>query len=443
MAALGAMLVTFLLAYLVGGIPFGYLVARWRGVDILHQGSGNIGATNVGRVLGRRFGILVFCLDFAKGAVPVLIAQHVANSLAPELPPVRAEQLLGVVAGLAAFLGHLFPVYLRFRGGKGVATGAGVVTVLLPVPTLGAVVTWVAVVFATHFVSVASLAAATALCGLRLVLTRAPWDEENLIVTVFCLLAAALVWLRHRANVVRLIQGHENRLKDTLTMQLIGRTIHVLAVGLWFGSAVFFSFVVALTLFHTLEAEAALQRQERPLWFPLPVEFDQDPQTRKEQGTRAAGVAISPMFDWYFLLQGVCGLLAAGTALGWPRLEPKAHVHRTRVVLAIAALVTVVAGWPLERKVSALRTTRNEASDALLMQTAGATLGNSSAGQKDVEQSRLVASAARAEFGRWHFYSLMLNFLTVLLVTVLMALAARLPAAAVPAPEKLPQAPPP
>src|SRR3954452_6664306 len=112
-------------AYFVGAIPFGYLVARARGVDILHEGSGNIGATNVSRVLGKRFGILVFALDFAKGALPTLAAQRSAGLLDD---PLWASGL-PVAAGLAAFLGHCFPIYLRFHGGKGVATGAGVVFV--------------------------------------------------------------------------------------------------------------------------------------------------------------------------------------------------------------------------------------------------------------------------------------------------------------------------
>src|SRR6266446_5037895 len=116
-------LLTPLAGYLIGSIPFGYLVARSRGVDIFRHGSGNIGATNVGRVLGKRFGIFVFVLDFAKGAVPTGIARSVAGS---------AEDLLPVAAALAAVIGHMFPVYLRFKGGKGVATGAGVVFVLLP-----------------------------------------------------------------------------------------------------------------------------------------------------------------------------------------------------------------------------------------------------------------------------------------------------------------------
>jgi acyl-phosphate glycerol 3-phosphate acyltransferase len=428
MAALGAMLVTVLVAYLVGAVPFGYLVARWRGVDLLREGSGNIGATNVGRVLGRRFGILVFCLDFAKGALPVVAADHLAEGVYLGLPTDQARQLLAVAAGLAALLGHLFPVYLRFRGGKGVATGAGVVAVLLPVPTLGALVTWLAVVCATRYVSVASLSAALALCGLRLQLTPAPWAAENLIVTVFCLLAAALVFLRHRANLVRLARGNENRLKDTPTMRVFAKTIHVLALGLWFGSAVFFSFVVAPALFSALEGEAALPRGERPLWFPLPAEFDADAATRREQGTRAAGTALSPMFDWYFLIQGVCGLLATGTALGWPRIEPHARVHKLRVVLLLIALALVVVGWPVERHVSALRLERNRASDEFLGQTARTARQPLPAIQKEIDRKKATADSARAEFGRWHFYSLMLNFATVGCVTAAMALAARLPA---------------
>src|SRR5947209_8451196 len=115
-----------LIAYLIGSIPFGYLVARSRGVNIFQHGSANIGATNVGRVLGPRVGVAVFLLDFLKGAVPVLITVRLEDFF-PNAP----EHALPVAVGLAAFLGHLFPVYIRFRGGKGVATGAGVVAVLL------------------------------------------------------------------------------------------------------------------------------------------------------------------------------------------------------------------------------------------------------------------------------------------------------------------------
>src|SRR5438045_1397100 len=108
MTALPLLVLTLLGSYLVGAVPFGYLVACWRGMDILRQGSGNIGATNVGRLLGRRFGALVFLLDFAKGALPVLAASRWAPDPGPGWPP----DTLPVAAGLTAFLGHLFPVYL-------------------------------------------------------------------------------------------------------------------------------------------------------------------------------------------------------------------------------------------------------------------------------------------------------------------------------------------
>src|SRR5262249_6431989 len=116
-------IVGVVLSYLLGSVPFGVIVGRARGVDIFKAGSGNIGATNVGRVLGRKSGVLVFVLDFLKGALPTAIMYLAFGVTA------------GVAAGLAAFLGHLFPAYLRFHGGKGVATGFGVTLVLLPGPT--------------------------------------------------------------------------------------------------------------------------------------------------------------------------------------------------------------------------------------------------------------------------------------------------------------------
>src|SRR5215831_7238517 len=134
---------TAVAAYLVGAVPFGYLVGRWRGVDIFQHGSGNIGATNVGRVLGRSFGLLVFALDFAKGAVPAFVAWTVGARIPAEELGGLPRDIFGVGAGLAAFLGHLYPPYLHFRGGKGVATGAGVVAVLLPTGALAALLAWV------------------------------------------------------------------------------------------------------------------------------------------------------------------------------------------------------------------------------------------------------------------------------------------------------------
>ncbi|MFO0926008.1 MAG: glycerol-3-phosphate 1-O-acyltransferase PlsY [Gemmataceae bacterium] len=194
-------------SYLVGAIPFGYLIARARGVDILAHGSGNIGATNVGRVLGRRWGVLVFLFDFAKGAAPVAIARWLLTQ-PDELPP----DSLAVVAGISAFLGHLFPVYLRFRGGKGVATGAGVIAVLVPVLTAIVLVVWAAVLLTTRTMSLASLTAAALLLILRLATQEKPWHYEHVVVTSFCLVACLLVFVRHQGNIRRLFAGTEHRL---------------------------------------------------------------------------------------------------------------------------------------------------------------------------------------------------------------------------------------
>src|SRR5262245_33037826 len=118
-------------AYLIGSIPFGYLVARAKGVDIFKAGSGNIGATNVGRVIGPKWGLLVFVLDVLKGAIPTAAMKLLVD-----------EPIWSVAAGLAAIVGHLFPLYLRMHGGKGVATGFGVVAVLLPIPAMMAMLVW-------------------------------------------------------------------------------------------------------------------------------------------------------------------------------------------------------------------------------------------------------------------------------------------------------------
>ena len=397
-------------AYLIGAIPFGYVVAWAKGVNIFEHGSGNIGATNVGRVLGRKYGILVFVLDLAKGAVPAAVASWLAPRLDLGFPP----DSLPVGAGLAAFLGHLFPVYLGFRGGKGVATGAGVVLVLLPIPAAGALLIWLGVALASRYVSLASVLAAAGLCGLRLWLTPRPFAADHAVLSGFCVVAAVLVLIRHQSNLARLVAGTESQLKETGAMLTLTKTIHVLALGLWFGMAVFFSFVVALSLFGTFDSAAQLPAAERPSWFPSTPVFDQDDAARKEQGTRAAGAVISPLFDWYFLIQGVCGFLAVATSMQWAKED---RVHRIRTLVLLLALVTVVAGWPLERKVSELRLERHRAIDAVLQSK-----------EPPSEATRAAAAQMRSEFGKWHGYSTLLNLGTLLFVTVGMALAAQLPA---------------
>ncbi len=146
-----------LVSYLLGSIPAGYLVGRIAGIDIRKVGSGNIGATNVTRTLGRRYGYLVFLVDFAKGAVAVcisiLLSQHVE-------PKPRSTEIYGIVGAVFCVLGHVFPIWLKLKGGKGVATSAGALFGLMPLAALIGGVVWVFTFEVTRYVSVASVTTA-------------------------------------------------------------------------------------------------------------------------------------------------------------------------------------------------------------------------------------------------------------------------------------------
>jgi glycerol-3-phosphate acyltransferase PlsY len=411
-----------LAGYLIGSIPFGYLVARARGVDIFAQGSGNIGATNVGRVLGKKYGVLVFVLDFAKGALPVLAARFI---------PSPAPAWLEVLTGLAAFLGHLFPLYLGLRGGKGVATGTGVVVVLVPGPALAALGVWLVAAVAWRYVSVASILAALALVTVQLT-ANDPRDPR----TVFCVLAGALVILRHRSNLKRLLAGNENQIRETPAMTHLSKTLHVLAISLWFGSAIFFSFVVGLSLFNGFE-QLGEDIAHRPAWFPptanYPPRLDKTVKVDgpKEQGVRVAGYAVGRMFFLYFAIQGVCGLIAAATALPWAR---RGGVHRWRMSLLLTAVTLVIAGWALERYIDSPggpRDQRNSTTDGYLR------------APESAETQQKEMQAARSAFGMWHGVSLLLNLAVILCVTGATALAAHLPTEPVLAPAPKQDATPP
>jgi glycerol-3-phosphate acyltransferase PlsY len=185
------------LGYLLGSIPFGLLLTRAAGLgDIRAIGSGNIGATNVLRTGRRGLAAATLLLDFAKGAASVLIGWVLGG-----LPFV-------LVGGVAAVLGHLYPVWLRFRGGKGVATGFGVLIAAAPLPGLLAGAVWIGVAAAFRYSSAASLAA-FALAPLLGAMTRAPAE-----VLILAVIVAVLVWMRHSANIGRLVSGTEPRIGE-------------------------------------------------------------------------------------------------------------------------------------------------------------------------------------------------------------------------------------
>ncbi|MHC4574976.1 MAG: glycerol-3-phosphate 1-O-acyltransferase PlsY [Planctomycetota bacterium] len=200
-------------AYLLGSIPFGLIIAKAHGKDLRSIGSGNIGATNVSRALGRKWAYFCFILDLLKGLVPTLLAVLLIPS-----PPSTTELLLVLTVGVAAILGHIFPVYLKFKGGKAVATSFGVALGLWPFYTLCALfafVVWVVVVLIWRYVSLASLIASVAFpLMLLLAITLAPdWRLTQLWPLLIAAVAIPLmVIIRHRENIKRLLAGTETKI---------------------------------------------------------------------------------------------------------------------------------------------------------------------------------------------------------------------------------------
>ncbi len=210
-------------AYLLGAVPFGLLFGKMAGVDVRSAGSGNIGATNVGRLLGKKLGLLTLLADMAKGVVPMLLASRLTAGE-------ETGHYLVILCAAAAFLGHLYPVWLGFKGGKGVATALGVFLYLTPSAALGTGAVFLLVLLNWGYVSLASLSAALLLPGLiwlfyggllggeaagpaaevspaglwGLFTAHPAWPEALL-----ALLLAGLIWYKHRDNIARLLRGEE------------------------------------------------------------------------------------------------------------------------------------------------------------------------------------------------------------------------------------------
>jgi glycerol-3-phosphate acyltransferase PlsY len=186
-------------AYLLGSIPFGLILGKIFGSgDVRKEGSGNIGATNVARVAGPLAGILTLLLDGAKGAAAVLLAEHYSNGSAMWM----------IIAGLAALVGHCFPIWLKFKGGKGVATAAGVYLALSPFAFLAGLILFILVVGFWRYVSLGSISAAAAM-PMLLYFLWAPHHAPPPVITFGALAVAMLIVYKHDANLQRLVDGQE------------------------------------------------------------------------------------------------------------------------------------------------------------------------------------------------------------------------------------------
>src|SRR5216684_4453069 len=194
-----------LVAYILGSIPFGLILAKLFGrTDVRKEGSGNIGATNVARVAGPVAGILTLILDVAKGAAAVLLAPRLSQDSATWM----------MLAALAALVGHCFPVWLKFKGGKGVATALGVFLALCPLAALAALLLFALVVACWRYVSLGSISAAAAM-PLLMYFLWAPHHAPPLIIAFGSLAAALLVVYKHGANIQRLVQGEEPKFSSS------------------------------------------------------------------------------------------------------------------------------------------------------------------------------------------------------------------------------------
>lgn len=197
----------FLCSYLIGSIPWGFLIGRLYGVDIRKVGSGNIGATNVTRSLGKLPGRICFFLDLLKGFLPVLAVSMMLRRQYFEDP----EQFAQIIAAASAVLGHMFSVFMKFRGGKGISTIFGVLLGFSPWSFLAAGIVWVLVFLISRYVSMASIAACAVLPVAATLFTMTEVYYHSIWVLAFLFLLSILAVIRHSANIRRLINGTENR----------------------------------------------------------------------------------------------------------------------------------------------------------------------------------------------------------------------------------------
>lgn len=207
LTSIAILVVAFLVSYLLGAIPFGYVAGRLKGIDIRQRGSKNVGATNVARVVGRPAGIAVLMLDVAKGLVPVLVVAPLFQRFSPGVSLLNIK----VLCGLGAIVGHIFTIFLKFRGGKGVATGCGVLLALDWPALLVSLGVWILVVAVWRYVSLGSIVAIGVYPVSTVVLHQGELRASAFLI-LFALAVACLVIARHKSNVKRLLAGTESKI---------------------------------------------------------------------------------------------------------------------------------------------------------------------------------------------------------------------------------------
>ncbi|MGL6074247.1 MAG: glycerol-3-phosphate acyltransferase [Fimbriiglobus sp.] len=366
----------FVAAYLCGSVPFGYCIGRMKGVNLLEVGSKNIGATNAGRTLGRPYGVLIFVLDFLKGAVPTAAIVPLLEALKPGVSEtLGSANWLRVGAAAATLVGHMLPVFLKFRGGKGVATGAGIVAVLTPVPMLIALGVWGIAVLGTRFVSVASIAAALTLGLAQSLLKPGAFGFDTNIITGLIFIGVSMVIFKHRANMSRLIHGTENSMKMGAWQERTRITLHVVSLGLACGSGFFFNFLSAPAIFESFKTVVKEAPSDRTAMQPIGTPGGD----QAALASALAGSAVGPIFPRHFALQAACAVIAFFTARG-----------RWHWALAGCLLALAIAGWPVSQLVTELRIERFSLNPE-------------------------IALAAKAAFGPVHLVSLAMSALSSLL----------------------------
>jgi len=195
-------IIAVILAYLLGSIPTSFIFGKLKGIDIRKVGSGNVGATNALRILGTKIGIITLLIDILKGFAAISLGKYFLKN---------PSQIVLIILGISAILGHIFTVFLNFKGGKGVATSTGVFLALLPVPLLIALAVFVVTVFFSKYVSLGSILASITLLITELIINiRNSFADLSLLIFVF--FVSLFIVIRHKANIKRIIAGNENKI---------------------------------------------------------------------------------------------------------------------------------------------------------------------------------------------------------------------------------------